>query len=84
MIETIVLNFLSGKLRVPVLAEVPEKPPGSFAVVEKTGGGRSTGLKQALSKRYRHWWRICRRSYRQLRMCGPPSTGWIWAARSLS
>lgn len=45
MIETTVLNFLSGKLRVPVLAEVPEKPPGSFAVVEKTGGGRSTGLK---------------------------------------
>ena len=35
MIETTVLNFLSGKLRVPVLAEVPEKPPGSFAVVEK-------------------------------------------------
>ena len=47
MIETTVLNFLSGKLRVPVLAEGPEKPPGSFAVVEKTGGGRSTGLKQA-------------------------------------
>lgn len=36
MIETTVLNFLSGKLRVPVLAEVPAKPPGSFAVVEKT------------------------------------------------
>ena len=47
MIETTVLNFLSGKLRVPVLAEVPRSPPGSFAVVEKTGGGRSTGLKQA-------------------------------------
>lgn len=35
MIETTVLNFLSGKLRVPVLSEVPAKPPGSFAVVEK-------------------------------------------------
>lgn len=47
MIETTVLNFLGGRLAVPVLAEVPEKPPGSFAVVEKTGGGRSNGLKQA-------------------------------------
>lgn len=47
MIETTVLDFLGGRLAVPVLAEVPEKPPGSFAVVEKTGGGRSNGLKQA-------------------------------------
>ena len=39
MIETTVLNFLSGKLRVPVLAEVPRSPPGSFAVVEKTDAG---------------------------------------------
>ena len=30
MIETTVLNFLSGKLRVPVLAEVPEKPPAAL------------------------------------------------------
>lgn len=41
-------------------------------------------LGQGLIQATRHWWRICRRSYRQLRMCGPPSTGWIWAARSLS
>ena len=47
MIETTVLDFLSGRLAVPVLMEVPRSPPGSFAVVEKTGGGRSTGLKQA-------------------------------------
>lgn len=47
MIETTVLNFLGGRLRVPVLMEVPRSPPGSFAVVEKTGGGRSNGLKQA-------------------------------------
>ena len=59
MIETTVLNFLSGKLRVPVLAEVPEKPPGSFAVVEKTGVGacrlvRDYNFTDTANRRYRY------------------------------
>lgn len=46
MIETIVLNYLSEQMSVPVLMELPEVPsesyptmPGRFLVLEKVGGG---------------------------------------------
>ena len=37
MIETIILEYLIGKLDVPVYMEVPEDPEGTFVVLEKTG-----------------------------------------------
>ncbi|MCD7838131.1 MAG: hypothetical protein LUG65_04390 [Clostridiales bacterium] len=39
MIEKIVLDYLAGTLDVPVYLEIPENPPDSFVLLEKTGGG---------------------------------------------
>lgn len=47
MIETIVLNYLSEALSVPVSMEVPEDPPDQFVVIEKTGGGEENHIKSA-------------------------------------
>ena len=41
MIEEIVLTHLSQTLTVPVYMEIPENPPGSFILLEKTGSGKS-------------------------------------------
>lgn len=40
MVETIIKNFLSSKLSVPVLMEVPKNPASSFVLIEKTGSSR--------------------------------------------
>jgi hypothetical protein len=40
MVETIILEYLSGQLSVPVVMEVPENMPARFVLVEKTGSGR--------------------------------------------
>ena len=47
MIEKIVLDYLTPRLSVPVLPEVPERPPERFVIVEKTGGGIEEGLHTA-------------------------------------
>ncbi len=44
MIETIVRDYLTERLDVPVALEVPERPPGSYVVIEKTGSGEANGL----------------------------------------
>lgn len=38
MIEKTILDYLSGRLSVPVFMEIPPDPPGSFVVIERTGG----------------------------------------------
>ncbi|MBQ8648374.1 MAG: hypothetical protein IJ484_09545 [Oscillospiraceae bacterium] len=48
MIEKILLEHLSAALPVPVRMEVPEDPPGTFCVLEKTGGGCEEHLYTAL------------------------------------
>lgn len=47
MIETIVCEYLRGLLPCPVLMEVPEKAPDVFVLIEKTGGGRGSGINRA-------------------------------------
>lgn len=41
MIEVTVLQYLSQKLGIPVYMEVPEKPPKSYVIIEKTSGAKS-------------------------------------------
>lgn len=40
MIETIVLEYLNRKMKVPVRTEVPEKPPKRYVIIEKTGSSK--------------------------------------------
>ncbi len=40
IIETVVLEYLNRKMKVPVHTEVPEKPPKRYVVIEKTGGSK--------------------------------------------
>lgn len=47
MIEEILVSYLSGALDVPVYMEVPEAPPDSFVVLEKTAGGRVNYISNA-------------------------------------
>lgn len=47
MIEKTVLDYLSGKLTVPVYMEVPEDVPASYVVIEKTGGGMENQIWRA-------------------------------------
>ena len=48
MIETTVLNYLTGALtNIPVYMEIPENPPASFVVLEKTGTSRSNRVTSA-------------------------------------
>ncbi len=47
MIEKVVLEYLTERLSVPVWMEEPEKPPCSYVLIEKTGGGKSGPLKTA-------------------------------------
>lgn len=47
MIEDTVLEFLAEGLEVPAMLEVPDKPPGSFIVVEKTGSGCTNYIRRA-------------------------------------
>lgn len=48
MIEIIVKEFLSSKLDVPVLLEVPKNPAASFVIIEKTGGNESNYIPSSL------------------------------------
>lgn len=48
MIEQIILEYLTGALDVPVYTELPESPSGSFAVLEKTGGGQADHIRAAV------------------------------------
>lgn len=41
MIEKIIFDYLKTELDVPVFMEIPDKPPKSYVVVEKTGSGQS-------------------------------------------
>lgn len=43
MIEKVVLNYLLERMGVPVYMEEPEKPPQSYVIIEKTGGGTRGG-----------------------------------------
>lgn len=39
MIEKTVIDHLAARMGVPVCAEIPERPPGSFCIVDSTGDG---------------------------------------------
>lgn len=47
MIETFVRDYLAERLPAPVGMEVPERPPATFAVLEKTGSGQGGRLGRA-------------------------------------
>ena len=47
MIEKTVLDYLNGKLSVPVYVEKPEKAPDSYCIVERVGGSQKNHLSQA-------------------------------------
>lgn len=48
MIETTILNHLMDTLEMnDVYMEVPDDPPASFVVVEKTGGGETNQIGEA-------------------------------------
>lgn len=48
MIEDKVREFLSTKLTVPVVMEVPQEPASQFVVIEKTGGGQENFIKSSI------------------------------------
>lgn len=47
MIESTIIEYLSGQLTVPVYGGMPPYPPASFVTVEKTGGRRENLLDAA-------------------------------------
>lgn len=47
MIEKTILDYLSARLNVPVVMEIPEKPADSFVRIEKTGGYREDYINHA-------------------------------------
>lgn len=47
MIEEIVSLYLDNSLGVSVYAERPDEPPGSYIIIEKTGGGVSDHIRRA-------------------------------------
>ena len=47
MIEKVVLDYLVVRMTVPVYMEEPEKPPESYLLLEKVGGGKQGPLKTA-------------------------------------
>lgn len=47
MIETTVLDYLSGELAEPCYMEVPSNPPETFVVIEKTGSSRTDHVNTA-------------------------------------
>jgi hypothetical protein len=48
MIEKILYDYLSKTLSVPVYMEVPQSPPNSFVVIEKTGSSERNHIKSAM------------------------------------
>ena len=47
MIEAIIRNYLIGQLDVPVYIDVPAEPPGSYVVIQRTGGGKVEHIRNA-------------------------------------
>lgn len=47
MIETTIMEYLANALDAPVYMEEPERPPRSYILIEKAGGGSSGPLKRA-------------------------------------
>lgn len=47
MIETIILDFLSAALQVPVRMEIPADPPTRYVVLKRSGRGRENRLEAA-------------------------------------
>ncbi|MBO7670899.1 MAG: hypothetical protein J6S60_09955 [Oscillospiraceae bacterium] len=47
MIEKTMLDYLTGRLSVPVHLETPEKPPERYIVIQKTGSFRVNRVDQA-------------------------------------
>lgn len=47
MIEKTILEYLTDALSMPVYMEVPEKPPDTFVLVEKTGSSRANRVNRA-------------------------------------
>lgn len=47
MIETIVLNYLKGKLNKNVYLDIPGDPPKEYYFLERTAGGESNHIKSA-------------------------------------
>ena len=47
MIETIILDFVSAALPVPVRMEVPAEPPSRYVVLKRSGQGRENRLEAA-------------------------------------
>ena len=47
MIEKTIIDYLSGKLDMKVYMEIPEKKPGAFVVIEKTGSSRINHIESA-------------------------------------
>lgn len=47
MIETTVLDYLSGELAEPCYMEVPSNPQETFVVIEKTGSSRTDHVNAA-------------------------------------
>lgn len=47
MIEKILLDFLSSKIKVPVFMEEPEKPPKSYVLIEKIGSSNENMINNA-------------------------------------
>lgn len=39
MIEQIIKEYLEQKIQVPVVLEIPAKPPNQFLLIERIGGG---------------------------------------------
>lgn len=47
MIEQIVISYLNRNMDIEAYAEVPEKPPAKFIVIEKTGSSLVNRIKYA-------------------------------------
>lgn len=48
MIEKVILDYLNEKLSVPAYMEMPERLPGAFVVIEKTGSGKENHICSAM------------------------------------
>lgn len=48
MIEELIRNYLLSVLTVPVYTDVPAEPPAAFVEIERTGGGISEHIRNAM------------------------------------
>ena len=48
MIESTVRDYLLTALSVPIYIDVPSDPPGSYVVIERTGGGMEEHIRNAM------------------------------------